>query len=164
MLSVSNQRVKERTAFHILSDYVKRQDPRNKIFVLHRLDRETSGLMMFAKRKAVQEKMQADWNEVITQRSYVAVVEGRPEKETDLIISNLVENAQMQVYVAPAGADGKEAITRYRLLKKATTPTHYWNLNWKPVARTRFVPNCNRSVIPSPVTISMERKRIRQDG
>ena len=91
LLSVSNQRVKERTAFHILSDYVKRQDPRNKIFVLHRLDRETSGLMMFAKRKAVQ--------------------------ETDLIISNLVENAKMQVYVAPAGADGKEAITRYRLLK-----------------------------------------------
>ena len=117
LLSVSNQRVKERTAFHILSDYVKRQDPRNKIFVLHRLDRETSGLMMFAKRKAVQEKMQANWNEVITQRSYVAVVEGRPEKETDLIISNLVENAKMQVYVAPAGADGKEAITRYRLLK-----------------------------------------------
>ena len=96
---------------------MKRQDPRNKIFVLHRLDRETSGLMMFAKRKAIQEKMQANWNEVITQRSYVAVVEGRPEKETDLIISNLVENAKMQVYVAPAGADGKEAITRYRLLK-----------------------------------------------
>ena len=117
LLSVSTAKVRERTAYHILSDYLKKSDPRNKIFVLHRLDRETSGLMMFAKTRAVQEKMQANWNEVITQRSYVAVVEGRPEKETDLIISNLVENAKMQVYVAPAGADGKEAITRYRLLK-----------------------------------------------
>ncbi|WP_102406806.1 RluA family pseudouridine synthase [Parabacteroides bouchesdurhonensis] len=116
LLSVSTTRVKERTAFHILSDYVKKSDPRNKIFILHRLDRETSGLMMFAKNRKVQETLQSNWNNMITQRSYVAVVEGRPERDTDLITSFLTENAQMQVYVTAEG-NGKEAITRYRVLQ-----------------------------------------------
>lgn len=114
LLSVSNARVKERTAYHILSDYVKKTNPRNKIFVLHRLDRDTSGLMMFAKNQHVQKSLQSNWNSAITQRTYVAVVEGRPEKDSDLIVSNLVENAKMQVYVTTEG-DGKEAITRYHV-------------------------------------------------
>lgn len=115
LLSVSTERVRERTAYHLLSDYLKKCDPRNKIFILHRLDRETSGLMMFAKSRAIQEKLQSNWNEMITQRCYVAVVEGRPEKDADLIISSLTENAKMQVYVT-LERSGKEAITRYRLL------------------------------------------------
>ena len=115
LLSVSSTRVKERTAFHLLSGYVKKTDPRNKIFVLHRLDRDTSGLMMFAKNLQVQKALQSNWNSAITARTYVAVVEGRPEKDSDLIVSNLTENAKMQVYVTAEG-DGKEAITRYRLL------------------------------------------------
>lgn len=115
MLSVSTAKVRERTAYHILSDYLKKSDPRNKIFVLHRLDRETSGLMMFAKTRAVQEKMQANWNEMITERTYVAVVEGRPEKDSDLLTTNLQENAEARVYVVAEG--GKEAITRYQVLR-----------------------------------------------
>ena len=116
LLSVSTQKVRERTAFHILSDYLKKSDPRNKLFVLHRLDRDTSGIMMFAKNQKVKEQLQSNWSEAITQRTYVAVIEGRPEKDTDLIVSNLVENKHMQVYVTQDG-DGKEAITRYRLLQ-----------------------------------------------
>ena len=116
LLSVASERVKERTAYHLLSDYVKKSDPRNKIFILHRLDRDTSGLMMFAKSRAVQEKLQSAWNEMITSRTYVAVVEGRPEKDTDLLTSYLTENARMQVYVSATG-DGKEAITRYKVLR-----------------------------------------------
>ena len=116
LLSVSTDRVKERTAYRLLSDYVKQSDPRNKIFVLHRLDRDTSGIMMFAKNQGVKEQLQSNWSEMITQRTYVAVIEGRPEKDTDLIVSNLVENKNMQVYVTLEG-DGKEAITRYRLLQ-----------------------------------------------
>lgn len=115
LLSVSTAKVRERTAYHILSDYLKKSDPRNKIFVLHRLDRETSGLMMFAKTRAVQEKMQANWNEMITERTYVAVVEGRPEKDSDLLTTNLQENAEARVYVVAEG--GKEAVTRYQVLR-----------------------------------------------
>lgn len=83
---------------------------------MHRLDRDTSGIMMFAKNQKVKEQLQSNWSEAITQRTYVAVIEGRPEKDTDLIVSNLVENKHMQVYVTQDG-DGKEAITRYRLLQ-----------------------------------------------
>lgn len=115
LLSVSSERVKERTAYHLLSDYVKKSDPANKIFVLHRLDRDTSGLMMFAKNMRMQKELQSNWNSAITARSYVAVVEGRPEKDSDLLISNLTENSRMQVYVTVEG-EGKEAITRYRTL------------------------------------------------
>ena len=103
LLSVSSTRVKERTALHLLSEYVKKTDPRNKIFVLHRLDRDTSGLMMFAKNLQVQKALQSNWNSAITARTYVAVVEGRPEKDSDLIVSNLTENAKMQVYVTAEG-------------------------------------------------------------
>ena len=91
LLSVSTTKVHERTAFHILSDYVKKNDPRSKIFVLHRLDRDTSGLMMFAKTRAVQEKMQSNWNEVITKRTYMAVVEGLPDLVRDILTNNLKE-------------------------------------------------------------------------
>lgn len=115
LLSVSTQRENERTAFHILSDYLKKSDPRNKLFVLHRLDRETSGLMMFAKTRAVQEKMQSNWNDVITERTYVAVVEGRPEKDSGLINTQLKENDKARVYVVNEG--GKESITRYKVLR-----------------------------------------------
>lgn len=115
LLSVSTQKVHERTAFHILADYLKRKDPRNKLFVLHRLDRDTSGLMMFAKTRAVQEKMQSNWNEMITERTYVAVVEGRPERDSDIISTQLKENAEARVYVVAEG--GKDAITRYRVLR-----------------------------------------------
>ena len=94
LLSVSTDRIKERTAYRIL----------------------TSGIMMFAKNQKVKEQLQSNWSEAITQRTYVAVIEGRPEKDTDLIVSNLVENKHMQVYVTQDG-DGKEAITRYRLLQ-----------------------------------------------
>ena len=116
LLSVSTDRVKERTAYRLLSDYIKQNDPYGKIFVLHRLDRDTSGIMMFAKNFQVKEALQSNWAKVITNRTYVAVVEGRPEKDTDLIVSNLVENKKMQVFVSLENG-GKEAITRYRMLQ-----------------------------------------------
>lgn len=119
LLSVSTQKVRERTAFHILSDYLKKSDPRNKLFVLHRLDRDTSGLMMFAKTRAVQEKMQSNWNDVITERTYVAVVEGCPEKDFGLINTQLKENDKTRVYVVNDG--GKESITRYKVLRSNGT-------------------------------------------
>lgn len=116
LLSMATDRVKERTAYHLLSDYVKKNNPANRIFILHRLDRDTSGLMMFAKDRITQTNLQQAWNEVITERSYVAVVEGRPAKDTDLLLSYLAENAGMKVYVTMDGS-GQEAVTRYKVLK-----------------------------------------------
>lgn len=114
LLSMATTKEKERTAYHLLSEHVKRSDPHNRIFILHRLDKETSGVMMFAKDRTTQNNMQHNWNNVITRRTYQAVVESRPERDSDLITTFLSENAGLKVYVSDTGS---EAVTRYKLLK-----------------------------------------------
>lgn len=118
LLSVSDSVAQERTAWAILSAYVREQDPRNRLFVLHRLDRGTSGLMMFARNKGVQEKMRSEWADIVTRRAYVAVVEGVPEPPEDTLRHFLAENSRMKVYCTDP-MHGKEAVTHYRVLKAA---------------------------------------------
>lgn len=116
LLSMATERDKEKTAYHILSDYVKRIHPGNCIFILHRLDRETSGLMMFAKNSKVQEALQKNWDNVVTERKYIAVVEGCPKKESGKIKSYIAENSAFIVHQSNS-AEGKIAITNYKVLK-----------------------------------------------
>ena len=116
LLSMATDKIREKTAYHILSEYVKRKNPYHRIFILHRLDRETSGLMMFAKNQNVQEKLQRHWNEAITERKYVAVVEGKPKQEEGTLKSYISENTALVVHKASA-EEGKLAITHYRVLK-----------------------------------------------
>ena len=116
LLSVANPKVKEKTAYQLLSDYVKKTDPRNKIFILHRLERDTSGLMIFAKNKGVQAQLHANWNTMMTNRSYAVVVEGRPEKETDLLTSFSSGDQNESAYITSADS-GTETIMRYKLLR-----------------------------------------------
>ncbi|MCD8186376.1 MAG: RNA pseudouridine synthase, partial [Rikenellaceae bacterium] len=117
LLSIATDKIVGKTAYHILSEYVKQEDPRNRIFVLHRLDRETSGLMMFAKSQEIQQRMQSRWNETVTRRKYYAVVEGVPGKAEDTVTSYLAENKAFKVY-ATTPEQGKEAILHYRMLKR----------------------------------------------
>lgn len=117
MLSMASETEKTKTAYSMLSEYVKRFDPKNLIFIVHRLDRETSGLMMFAKSKKVQEILQKDWNESIIERSYIAVVEGTVEKTEGTITSWLKENKAMVMYSSQIPDDGMKAITHYKVLK-----------------------------------------------
>lgn len=116
LLSVANQKVKEKTAYQLLSDYVKKSDPRNKIFILHRLEREASGLMVFAKNRGVQAELHANWNRLVTNRSFITVVEGCPEKETDLLTSFKEGAVKGATYITSADS-GTETIMRYRRLK-----------------------------------------------
>ncbi len=118
LLSMSTDRIKENTAYHLLSDYVKATHPANRVFILHRLDRDTSGVMMFAKKQDVQEYMQRNWNNVVLERKYVAVVEGNPEQEEGQIESYLTENAAYQVYSTPNKEEGQIAITNYNVVQK----------------------------------------------
>lgn len=117
LLSMASETEKQKTAYHMLSEYVKRFDPRNLIFIVHRLDRETSGLMLFAKSKRVQEALQKDWNESIIERSYVAIVEGSIEKTEGTITSWLKENKAMVMYSSQIPDDGQKAVTHYKVLK-----------------------------------------------
>ncbi|MDH6356660.1 RluA family pseudouridine synthase [Parabacteroides sp. PF5-9] len=115
LLSVSNAKAKERTAYQLLSDYVKKTDQRNKIFLLNKLDRGVSGLMMFARNRGVQEKFYASWRKMVTQQTYVAVVEGRPEKEVGLLTFLQSENKEERHFIVAENAG--EAIVRYKWVK-----------------------------------------------
>jgi len=117
LLSMASETEKQKTAYHMLSEYVKKFDPKNLIFIVHRLDRDTSGLMMFAKSKRVQEVLQKDWNEAIIERSYVAIVEGCMEKTDGTVTSWLKENKAMIMYSSQTPDDGLKAVTHYKVLK-----------------------------------------------
>ncbi len=78
---MGTDRVKDGTAYSIMRDYVKWANPRNKLFIVHRLDRDTSGLMMLAKTEEAKEAMQHNWNNMVLSRKYIAVVEGEVEKD-----------------------------------------------------------------------------------
>lgn len=117
LLSISTAKENKKTAFRILSNYVKKEDPANLIFVVHRLDRETSGLMMFAKSIKVKELLQENWNEVVTERSYLALVEGKPEPWSDSITSYLRESKSLIVHSSQNPEKGQLAVTHYKMFK-----------------------------------------------
>ena len=117
LLSVGTDTKREGTAYSILRDYVKRVDPRSKLFIVHRLDQHTSGLMMFAKTPEAKETMQHNWNNMVIERRYVAVVEGgAPDPASGTVRSLLAENSQHVVYTTTDPAIGREALTEYETL------------------------------------------------
>lgn len=118
LLSIASEKEKEKTAYNILKEHVKSEDPRNKIFVVHRLDRETSGVMMFAKTPKMQQTLQTSWKKIVQERKYIAVVEGNVKHEKDTIISWLKENNALVIYSSPTDNGGKKAVTNYNVLKK----------------------------------------------
>ncbi len=119
LLSVATKsRFKEETAFSIVRDYVKRQDPTNKLFVVHRLDRDTSGLMMFAKTQEAQEALRHNWNNMVLDRTYVAVVEGKVKEDDGFVKSWLAENKEYVVYSTDNPEEGRLAVTHFKVLRR----------------------------------------------
>lgn len=118
LLSVSTSNEKERTAYHMLSSYVKSKSPGKHIFVLHRLDKETSGVMMFAKSQEVQQTMQYNWREMVIQRTYTVIVEGKVEKPEGSISSHLIESKAMKVHPTQKKEEGQLAVTFFKLVKQ----------------------------------------------
>lgn len=117
LLSMGTDRIKDGTAYSIVREYIKWHDPRAKLFIVHRLDRDTSGLMMFAKNEQAKETMQHNWNNMVLNRKYLAIVEGRVEQEEGTIQSYLAETSQYEVYSTENPDEGQLAVTRYRTLK-----------------------------------------------
>ena len=122
LLSMATDLEKEKTAYSLLSDHVKRSNSRNRIFIVHRLDRETSGLMMFAKSLAVQQALQEEWPESVLERIYVAVVEGNFQGPQGAITSWLTENKALKMISSATPNHGQKATTRYRVLQ--TSPLY----------------------------------------
>lgn len=117
LLSVATDKIKDKTAFRILSDYLKENDPAAKLFVVHRLDRDTSGLLMYAKSEKIQSMLQRSWNELVTDRRYAAVIAGCIEPAEGDIISFLAENSVHQMYSTDDPQAGRYAHTRYETLQ-----------------------------------------------
>lgn len=118
LLTIGTDGDKTRTAYFILTDYIRKgQDKsRKRIFIVHRLDRETSGILVFAKNLEAKLYLQGRWKE--TEKKYLAVVHGRFEKKSETITSNLAENKARIVYSTSDTRKGKLSRTAYKVLKQ----------------------------------------------
>jgi 23S rRNA pseudouridine1911/1915/1917 synthase len=122
LLSTPSDREKGRTAYRLVSDYVTQKDRNNRIFVVHRLDEDTSGVLIFAKSFAVREALQNNWADIVTNRGYYAIVEGMDIPDEGVLKDYLAQDSTFQVYVVRNPAKGKLAITKY---KKITAKAGY---------------------------------------
>lgn len=117
LLSVNTERQKERTAYSLLNEHVKRMGWRNGVYIVHRLDRDTSGLMMFAKDEHTQHVLRDNWHDIVFDRRYVAVVVGNLERDEGTVRSWLTDRT-FYVYSSPVDDGGKESITHYRVIRR----------------------------------------------
>jgi len=118
LLTVITQQQDETTAFSILKSYVQKSSSQNRIYVVHRLDRETSGVLVFAKSRDIQLRLQENWHRVVSVRIYNAVVEGAVKKQKDTIVSWLSEHEKsLKIHSSNRDDGGQKAVTHYRCLK-----------------------------------------------
>jgi 23S rRNA pseudouridine1911/1915/1917 synthase len=116
LLSMGSEREKEKTAYRILNTHLKAlmKTQAQQVFIVHRLDRETSGLMMFARTESAQAALQRNWKGVV--KRYLAVVEGVPAKAQGTLKDRLVESSKsLMVHRVEEG--GELAITHYRVVR-----------------------------------------------
>ena len=116
LLTVSTDKVRENTAYYLLTSYVRRgiQKSRNRVFIVHRLDKDTSGVIVFAKNELAKRYLQDEWHGF--RKTYYAVVCGAPREKAGTISSYLAENRAHRVYSVNDPRKGKLARTGYRLL------------------------------------------------
>ena len=115
LLTIATNKEKEKTLYHIVRDYLISKDKTSRIFIVHRLDKDTSGIVVLAKDEKTKNTLQENWNEYVDLREYVAVVHGKLKKEEDTITQYLKETKTNLVYVS-RDKDGKEAITNYKVI------------------------------------------------
>lgn len=118
LLTVATDKEKDKTAYVLANAYVKQQGTKNKVFVLHRLDKDTSGILVFCKDERVKNELQDRWNDIVMHRGYIALVEGVLSKKEGTIKSYLKESKTKMVYSC-SKQEGKLAITEYKVLKES---------------------------------------------
>jgi 23S rRNA pseudouridine1911/1915/1917 synthase len=120
LLTVATGRERNRTAYRMLWDYLRGQRPPRRPFIVHRLDRETSGLLVFAKSVAAKRHLQTQFEARQVERIYLAVVDGRVADDQGTLESRLVEDRGLRVR---SGARGRQAITHYRVRERRRDST-----------------------------------------
>lgn len=117
LLTIATDKEKEKTLFHIVREYLVSKNKFAKVFIVHRLDKDTSGIVVLAKDEKTKNRLQENWNEFVSLREYVAVVHGKLKNKEERIIQKLKENKTNLVYVSK-DSDAKEAITNYKVIKE----------------------------------------------
>lgn len=118
LLSIATETEQEKTAYFQLTEYLRRGNEmsRDRVWIVHRLDRETSGLMVFAKSPQAKAALQTGWEKAV--KRYEAVVEGKLKSESGVLASDLDESHPLRVYSAPASESTRHAVTHYRVLAR----------------------------------------------
>lgn len=116
LLTVATEKEKNKTAYHLVMEYLKKKNKNNRIFIIHRLDKDTSGIIMFAKNERAKHLYQDNWNDIVKKRCYYAVIDGKMENKERTIKSYLKEKGNMVYSVKDRS--GKLAITEYKVLKE----------------------------------------------
>ena len=116
LLSIASDKEKGSTAYRMLTDYVQQKDKHNRIYVVHRLDEDTSGVLMVAKNEKLRDALQDKWNDLVSSRGYYAIVDGKLDKKSGTLTSYLKKNAQNMMYSSKKVGDGQYAVTHYKVL------------------------------------------------
>jgi 23S rRNA pseudouridine1911/1915/1917 synthase len=119
LLTIGTEKEKTKTAYFQLNEYLGARNPEKKerVFIVHRLDKDTSGLIVFAKTEAAKRRMQEKWGDV--EKLYLAIVEGVPKKNEDVISGYLNESSTLRVYESKDSRNAKYAVTKYKVLKSS---------------------------------------------
>lgn len=118
LLSVASAKEKSKTAIQILKEHVEANNPQDRVYIVHRLEREMSGILIFAKSKEIQARLQDDWSNYIKDRRYVAVVEGNVKEPKGTLKNYLVSNKNNRVFISKSPEGATQAITHYSVLKQ----------------------------------------------
>lgn len=120
LLTVATDKEKEKTLFHEASTYVKKKHKSNKIFIVNRLDKDTSGIVVFAKDENAKKLLQNNWDKCAIKREYIALVKGIVNPKKDTLKNKLVETKTNLVYIDEKSKEGKLAITKYEFIKEVS--------------------------------------------
>ncbi len=119
LLSIATEKQEKSTAFRIVMNYMKQSDLHNRLYIVHRLDRETSGVLLFAKDKETQMRLQENWQRMVCEKIYYALVEGVVEQEEGTIHTWLTEEPKSKkVYSFDYDNGGQESFTDYKVVKR----------------------------------------------
>ena len=115
LLSVASDREKGKTAYRLVTDWLTQTNKKARVFVVHRIDEDTSGVLIFAKSFEVKEALQNHWQEIVTKRGYYAIVEGEDIPEEQTLKNYLwLDETTFQVRVTKSKKNSKLAITHYK--------------------------------------------------
>lgn len=119
LLAVPSDNEKSSTAYRMVMDYLQQKDKHTRIFIVHRIDKETSGILMFCKNEKVRDKLSDVWNDIVTKRGYYAIIEGVLDDKQGTIINYLKKNKENFMYAVPKpDKETKKAITEYKVIKE----------------------------------------------